>query len=149
MKLAHLALAVALGLFSAVTFAEAIDINTATAKELEKGVHGLGAIKAAAIVKYREVNGPFKSVEDLTKVKGIKAKQLEALQADKRNSLVVGEAKPAADTATDAPAAPASTEVAPAAPVTPAAPAAPATPAAPASTEVAPAAPVTPAPAKP
>ena len=146
MKLAHLALAVALGLFSAVTFAEAIDINTATAKELEKGVHGLGAIKAAAIVKYREVNGPFKSVEDLTKVKGIKAKQLEALQADKRNSLVVGEAKPAADTATDAPA---STEVAPAAPVTPAAPAAPATPVAPASTEVAPAAPVTPAPAKP
>ena len=91
MKLLHLLLALSLGLFSAVTFAQPIDINTATVKELADGVHGLGMKKAEAIVKYREANGPFKSINDLTKVKGVKEKGLEKLLADKRNQLTVGE----------------------------------------------------------
>lgn len=91
MKLLHLLLAMTLAMFSAVTFAEPVDINTATAKELAAGVHGLGMKKAEAIVKYREANGSFKSINDLSKVKGIKEKALEGLLADKRNQLTVGE----------------------------------------------------------
>jgi len=47
----------------------AVNINTATQSELE-GVKGLGPSKAKAIIEYREKNGPFKSVDDLDKVKG-------------------------------------------------------------------------------
>lgn len=96
MKLLHLLLALSLALFSAVTFAQPIDINTATAKELADGVHGLGKKRAEAIVKYREANGVFKSINDLTKVKGIKEKTLEGILADKRNQLTVGEVTPTA-----------------------------------------------------
>lgn len=125
MKLLHLLLAMTLAMFSAVTFAEPVDINTATAKELADGVHGLGMKKAEAIVKYREANGSFKSINDLAKVKGIKEKYLESLLADKRNQLTVGEvtSTPAATEAapTDAAAAAEAEEEAPAAQPTPAA----------------------------
>ena len=47
-----------------------IDINTASAERLAL-LSGIGAVKAAAIVTYREQNGAFESVEDLTKVSGI------------------------------------------------------------------------------
>ena len=91
MKCLHVLLGLVLALFSAVTFAQAININTASVEELDKGVQGLGPTKAAAIVKYREAHGPFTSVNDLTKVTGIKEKALEGLLADKRNQLTVGE----------------------------------------------------------
>lgn len=48
-----------------------VDVNTATAEELIKELHNVGASKAAAIIKYREDNGDFKSVDDLEKVRGI------------------------------------------------------------------------------
>lgn len=48
-----------------------LNINTASAKELAKGMKGIGIKKAEAIVAHREANGPFKSVEDLLKVKGV------------------------------------------------------------------------------
>ncbi len=48
-----------------------LNINTATAKELAKGMKGIGIKKAEAIVAHREKNGQFKSVEDLLKVKGV------------------------------------------------------------------------------
>ena len=38
--------------------------------------------KAQAIVDYRKLNGPFKSVDDLKNVKGIGAKRYEKLKAD-------------------------------------------------------------------
>ena len=56
-----------------------IDLNRATAKELER-LPGIGPQIAARIVAYREQNGAFKRVEDITKVKGIGAKTLERLR---------------------------------------------------------------------
>ena len=55
-----------------------ININTATAAQLES-LPGIGEATAAKIVSDREANGPFKTVEDLTRVSGIGAKKLEAL----------------------------------------------------------------------
>ena len=54
-----------------------LDINTASATELT-GLKHIGAKKAAAIVAYRNANGSFKSVDDLSKVKGISQKIVEA-----------------------------------------------------------------------
>ena len=136
MRLLNLMLALTLALFSAVTFAQAININTASVEELDKGVQGLGPTKAAAIVKYREAHGPFQSVNDLTKVTGIKEKALQGLLADKRNQLTVGEvaapATPAVPATPTMPAVPAKPAM-PAVPTTPAMPAVPATPTAPAA----------------
>jgi competence ComEA-like helix-hairpin-helix protein len=71
MKLLRVLCVIALALFSAVTFAQMIDVNSATAEQLDKGLKGIGPKKAADIVKYREANGAFKSVDDLAKVPGI------------------------------------------------------------------------------
>lgn len=70
----------ALLVISSVSFAQTININTATAKELDKGLAGVGRAKAEAIVRYREANGPFQSVDDLAKVPGIKAKTIEKIK---------------------------------------------------------------------
>jgi competence protein ComEA len=56
-----------------------IDINRATAAELER-LPGIGPSKAKAIVEYREKHGPFRSVRELTNVKGIGDKTFEALK---------------------------------------------------------------------
>ena len=52
-----------------------VNINTATAEELET-LKGIGPAKARAIVAYRDANGPFSSVEELTNVSGIGEKTL-------------------------------------------------------------------------
>jgi competence protein ComEA len=57
-----------------------IDINHATAQQLDE-LPGIGPAKAAAIVADRELNGPFRSVDDLDRVKGIGPKMLEKLRA--------------------------------------------------------------------
>lgn len=49
---------------------QAININTATAVELEKLPH-VGSKTAEAIVQFREENGPFRRVEYLMKVRGV------------------------------------------------------------------------------
>lgn len=48
-----------------------ININQADARVLDLALDGIGAKKAEAIVEYRELNGPFQSVDDLAQVKGI------------------------------------------------------------------------------
>lgn len=46
-----------------------LDLNIATASEFER-LPGIGPVKAAAIVQWREVHGPYTSVEDLDRVPG-------------------------------------------------------------------------------
>ena len=53
-----------------------VNINSADEAEL-MSVKGIGKAKAKAIMEYRQKNGPFKSVDDLTKIKGIKEKSLQ------------------------------------------------------------------------
>ncbi|MHA7962681.1 ComEA family DNA-binding protein [Paenibacillus sp. CAU 1782] len=56
-----------------------LDINRATAAQLET-LKGIGPSKAAAIVRDRELNGFFLSVDDLLRVKGIGEKLLSGLK---------------------------------------------------------------------
>ncbi|GAA0408716.1 hypothetical protein GCM10008933_43640 [Paenibacillus motobuensis] len=56
-----------------------ININTAGVTELQE-IPGIGEKKAQAIIHFRNENGPFQSVDDLTKVKGIGAKMLEKMR---------------------------------------------------------------------
>lgn len=58
---------------------EKVDLNRATAAELD-ALPGIGPSKAAAIVKYREEKGPFRTVEDLLDVPGIGPALLEQLR---------------------------------------------------------------------
>jgi competence protein ComEA len=53
-----------------------IDLNAAGVNELMQ-VPNVGSATAAAIVRHREEFGPFKSVDELTRVKGIGPKTLE------------------------------------------------------------------------
>ncbi len=48
-----------------------VNINTATKEELMT-LPGIGESKAEAIIKYREDNGAFQSIEDITNISGIK-----------------------------------------------------------------------------
>jgi len=45
--------------------AEPVDINSADAQMLASNINGVGAKKAAEIVRYREKYGAFKSIEEL------------------------------------------------------------------------------------
>jgi len=69
--LRQLLLLVFLFMGSHFALASTIDINTANAEVLAAKLHGVGEKKAAEIVRYRELNGGFKSIEELIKVKGI------------------------------------------------------------------------------
>jgi competence protein ComEA len=59
---------------------EKIDINTATAEQLSQ-LKGIGASHAAAIIAYREKNGPFQNPEDLVQVPRIGRKTFEKNKA--------------------------------------------------------------------
>ncbi len=60
---------------------ETVDINLADVATLDRVLLNVGPAKAAAIVAFREANGPFKRIEDLAEVKGIGAKTLEKNRA--------------------------------------------------------------------
>ena len=57
--------------------AEPVDINSADAQTLANHINGVGAKKAAEIVRYREKYGAFKSIDELENIKGIGLKLIE------------------------------------------------------------------------
>ena len=56
-----------------------VNINTASMEELSK-LDGIGESKAQAIIKYREENGNFKTIEDITNVSGIGSSVYEKIK---------------------------------------------------------------------
>lgn len=62
---------------------EKLNINQATADQLATFLSrfGLKAAKAAAIVDYRERNGPFRSLQDLTRVGGLSRPLLDSVRS--------------------------------------------------------------------
>ena len=83
----------ALGIFGINMAFAAVNLNTATASDLD-GIKGIGPSKAKAIIDYRSKNGPFKSLDELKSVKGFGDKSVAKLQGE----LTVADAaaKPAA-----------------------------------------------------
>ncbi|MDH3975647.1 MAG: helix-hairpin-helix domain-containing protein [Deltaproteobacteria bacterium] len=56
-----------------------INVNNASVQDLT-AISGIGPKTAAAIVNYREKNGPFNTLPDLIKVKGIGKKRLAKME---------------------------------------------------------------------
>lgn len=67
-----------------------VDINSADAKTLAQALDGVGLVKAEAIVAYRNAHGPFETVDDLAKVKGIGPRIIE----ENREAIVFGKPTP-------------------------------------------------------
>jgi competence protein ComEA len=64
-------------LMAAPVSAGPVDINTADAATLASAINGVGEKKAATIVEYRDTHGPFASVDDLARIKGIGAATID------------------------------------------------------------------------
>ncbi len=73
---------VAAMLLAPIAIAGPVDVNTADASTLAKELQGIGKAKAEAIVSYREKNGPYKSADDLAKVKGLGKKLVDQNKAN-------------------------------------------------------------------
>lgn len=57
-----------------------VDLNTATVEQLDT-LPGVGPVTAAAIIAWRDANGPFAGVDQLGEVEGIGPARLEKLRA--------------------------------------------------------------------
>ncbi|MEC1506863.1 helix-hairpin-helix domain-containing protein [Bacillus haynesii] len=57
-----------------------VNINTASSEELQ-AIPGIGPSKAEAVIEYREENGPFQTIEDITNVSGIGEKSFERIKS--------------------------------------------------------------------
>ncbi len=75
-------------LLSITILFSSVDINNATTKEFTT-LKGVGAKKAEAIVKYRDTIKCFKSIDELTKVKGIGKSTI----SKNRDDLTLGKCK--------------------------------------------------------
>jgi len=64
------------------SFAEPVNINQANADSISINLKGVGFKKAQAIVEYRQKNGPYKTAEELSNVKGIGLKTIEKNKKD-------------------------------------------------------------------
>jgi competence protein ComEA len=62
-----------------VASSQLININLAEAWLLEM-LPGIGAVKAQAIIEYRERNGPFRNIQELSEVDGIGESTLEQIE---------------------------------------------------------------------
>jgi competence protein ComEA len=78
--------------------ADKVDVNSADAATIDRVLLNIGPSKAQAIVAHRDANGPYKSLEQLAKVKGIGLKTVEK----NRDRIQLGGAKAAAKTASAA-----------------------------------------------
>lgn len=56
-----------------------VNLNTGGSPELES-LPGIGEVTAGRIIDYREMNGPFRSVDDLIHVQGISMKTINGLR---------------------------------------------------------------------
>lgn len=56
-----------------------ININTASADEL-KQLPGIGDVLANRIIAYREFNGPYQTVDDLTNVEGVSSTLVDSIR---------------------------------------------------------------------
>ena len=84
-------------LFASIQFAfAAVNLNTATQAELET-LKGVGPAKAKMIIDDRTKNGPFKSVDDLDRVKGFGMKSIEKLRGELSVSGATSVSAPAAN----------------------------------------------------
>lgn len=68
-----------------------LDLNRATAAELQR-IPGIGATRASWIVRIRESNGPFRSVDELRAMPRLSEKSFQRLR---RHVLVSNRAEPA------------------------------------------------------
>ncbi|KXI24447.1 ComEA family DNA-binding protein [Photobacterium sanguinicancri] len=59
---------------------KAVNVNSASAKQLAESLPGVGDKKAQAIVDYRKKNGKFKSAADLEKVPGLGQKSVAGMK---------------------------------------------------------------------
>lgn len=75
--LRRLFFAISLVLMSAVALAKPLNINTANEKEIAKTMYGVGPSRAKAIIKFREANGEFKTLDQMTQVRGVSTAILE------------------------------------------------------------------------
>ena len=82
MRFLTIATAVALLSLPLLAYAGQVNINTADAETISAELKGIGLSKAEAIVAYRTKHGPFRSVDDLSLVKGIGEKTVNKLRAD-------------------------------------------------------------------
>ncbi len=82
MKILKILTALGLLMVSAASFAGQVDVNTADAETISAELNGIGLSKAKAIVEYREKHGPFRSVDDLSLVKGIGERTVERNRSD-------------------------------------------------------------------
>jgi competence ComEA-like helix-hairpin-helix protein len=78
--------------YLAANFGPSVNVNKASAGDLA-AVPGLDAKTGAAIVSYREKNGPFAKLDDLSKVEGLSDDVLKKVRA----RLTVGSPEPAAE----------------------------------------------------
>lgn len=82
MKTLKTVAAIALLSLPIVSFAGQVNINTADAETISAELNGIGLSKAEAIVEYRKKHGPFRSVDDLSLVKGIGERTVDKNRAD-------------------------------------------------------------------
>ncbi len=72
--------------FSSLNLLASVDVNNASIKELIE-LNGIGKAKAKSIIEYRETNGCFSSIDQLSKIQGISKK----LVLNNKDNLVLGE----------------------------------------------------------
>ena len=82
-------LALVLSITPLFVFAEPVNINKANATVMAKNIKGVGPKLAGKIIAYRKQHGPFKTVDELKKVKGVGDKLIEK----NRKQLTVGSLK--------------------------------------------------------